>query len=1010
MKRCVNVTPTDGVPILAEADMLVVEGTLAGCVAAYNSARAGHKTVLAVTGCSVPHEIVTCRRPWVTKENLSCLPAPFKEAFESSIEHTLSDGMSLMNLTRASIAVEDLLMDAGVHLFYGMTPCGVAVAESRAVSSVIFGGKFGLQAVSAGRIVDATQTTVIPRLAGCSHDIHQETHIVARISAKVAVADGEHANKIDTPQGIQACPTAWPQEDAIEVADCSSLVGGRFQIYGTYAEFVLRLSVNPDDPIDQAHLSVEARKQLVDIGCQATAAREAEGKPPLYIHRYSGALLCDPLVRVNACPPNVQLLGPSDDVDPYESVKAVAAIDTSPSANRAKPAQVKVVTQPCEAESTGLQLCFGDKTQSDHKIALDAISIPVIADADVIVAGGGTSGVPAALAAAQAGARVVLIEQHADVGGTQTVGGVGNYWFGRETPFQLACDEQYSVWSDRSGMAREIAMLKCLTDAGVTVLAPSTLLGVVRDGDHLTGVAIATENGIAVVAGKTVIDATGDADIAAWAGVPYEFGNGRDAWTIWASFANFNVEKRTASRQYESSADVSDPQDFVRTIVRGRRRQGMWSRFAHDMPQLYVAPRETRRIHGRARITYGGILAGETFPDVMTVCDSNFDIKGVASSDLIYCGVMWGWKAHIRYLAAIPFRAIQPANIDNLMIVGRSYCASHDAQSLARMQRDMTSLGAGAGIAAARSVKQSIPIADLDVQSLQQEWVSLGTLLPEDRQKYGAQSEAYGETDAKQDIDQLFEDGEVSAHHLARLASSKVSIQPLRSTFEQTDEQTFKTYAARLLCYLGDDTGVDYLIEQIEQQTKDGLPIAPARTLALPPEHGWAPEPAYSLYAIGLVDRGNDLIDLLEKIAMAVEDSAEAFDKKDASPFEYIRTICAVADRNPSAEMIRPLEVLYQKSSIRNLAMPVGGDTRQILEPSFERRAYCELCVARAMARCGDARGYDLLIQYANDVRRPLARSAADELCDLTGETDWQKAIARRTNGYACKPYTSRID
>ena len=581
----------------------------------------------------------------------------------------------------------------------------------------------------------------------------------------------------------------------------------------------------------------------------------------------------------------------------------------------------------------------------------------------------------------------------------------------RENARQLACDREYEDCSSHTGMAREIGMMQSLVNAGVTVLAPAALTGVVGDGERVAGVTIATERGLALVTGEIVIDATGDADIAAWAGVPYEFGNGRDAWTIWSSFANFNAMKRTASRQYDSSTDVSDTGDFRRGIVMGRRRQGMWRKYTHDMPQLYFAARETRRIQTAKMVTYGGILAGETFPDVVAVCESNFDIKGIATSDLLNSGVVWSWETHTCYLAAIPFRAILPESVANLLVVGRSYGASHDAQSLARMQRDMISLGAAAGIAAAQSVQTATSLRDLDVAALQDEWVRRGTLRPEDRTQFGREPAAYGESEARQDAEALVA-GDISVRRLARLASSPVSVEPLRAAFGRADDPEAKTHLARVLGILGDSSGVRYLVE-IVQQLRDGLPQPRTLTLREPPEHGWAPEPAYSLYAIGLAGEGGAAAEVMLDLARAIGDDAASFGGRETSPFEYLRAICAVAERCPDKDMIPILEELYAKRCIRDLAIAGDADPRIAVDPMLERRAYCELCLGRALARCGDRRGYDILISYVNDIRVPLARSAASELTDLLGPVsgpgpeDWHGRCARAE--IAPRPYTRRL-
>jgi len=983
------------IPILAEADTVVVGGTLAACVAACERAARGQSVVLATGGCSVPEEFVVCRRPWIRPGDLAALPEPFRRAFAGAIEQPLEDGSSLLSLTRLSIAVEDLLLDASVCLYYGMVTCGVVTTAAGQVSSVIFGGKFGLQAIAAAEVVDVTSTAIVPRLAGCAHELSREPTVAVRLTAKVAVKDGSEA--IDVPEKKQAVPTTWPDGCSIDVPGVPALVDGRVILHGPYAEFVLRLPVGAGEAIDVPRLSVAARMHLAEIGEKIGIARRAEGKPPLYFHRYSGALLVDSVVRLHERPTNVDVV---QDAEPVSSNLS---------------AEVRLGGERPGGNSAVMRWLCGDPSRIERGRMLSvtgARRLPVHTHCDVIVAGGGTSGVPAALAAAREGARVVLIEQHADVGGTQTVGGVGNYWFGRETPFQLACDRAYETCSTRTGMTREIGMMQSLVEAGVTVLAPAVLIGVVCDGERAAGVTIATEQGIAFVAGEIVIDATGDADIAAWAGVPYEFGNDRDAWTIWGSFANFNAEKRTASRQYESSTDVTDAGDFRRGIAMGRRRQGMWRRQKHDMPQLYFAPRETRRIEAGAMVTYGGILAGETFPDVIAVCESNFDIKGIASSDLLNSGVVWSWETCTCYLAAIPFRAILPESIANLLVVGRSYCAAHDAQSLARMQRDMISLGGGAGIAATRAVQTQTSLRELDVAQLQEEWVRRGTLRAEDRDRFGRAPSAYSAADARRDADALLE-GDVSPLRLARLASSPVGAEPLRAAFSRVENLEAKRQIARLLCLLGDTSGVDYLVSEIGDQIGDGLPQPQALPLREPPEHGWAPEPVYSLYAIGLAGAGEAAIDVMLQVARALDDDAEQFASRESSPFEYIRAICAVADRNPGAEMIPVLEELLAKCCLRDMAISREADPRSTIDPMLERRAYCELCLGRGLARCGDRRGYDILISYIDDIRAPLARSAIAELTDLLGSVagagveDWRRRAAEV--GCAPRPYTRRL-
>ena len=270
--------------------------------------------------------------------------------------------------------------------------------------------------------------------------------------------------------------------------------------------------------------------------------------------------------------------------------------------------------------------------------------------------------------------------------------------------------------------------------------------------------------------------------------------------------------------------------------------------------------------------------------------------------------------------------------------------------------------------------------------------------------------------DAERDAQGLLSSRGRRPQRLARLMRSDVSIAPLRRAFDAAPNRSVKAKIARALCYLGDGGAVPFLLDVIAEQIEPGLPPPYRRTLAIPPEHGWAPEPAYSLYAIGLAGRGRDAAHLMEAIAGRIEDNAERFASKRDSEFEYFKAICAVAERNPGPEMMPPLEVLLGKSCLRGLAIPYDSDVRLTEDPVLERRAYLEVCLGRALARCADRRGYQVLLDYTDDIRGPLARSAAVELADLLGgplernRSGWKRLIDRQAGALSAKPFVGRIE
>lgn len=235
--------------------------------------------------------------------------------------------------------------------------------------------------------------------------------------------------------------------------------------------------------------------------------------------------------------------------------------------------------------------------------------LPLLWDVDVIVVGAGSAGATAAIAAAQNGAKTVLIERFGFLGGTSTQ--VLDTFYGFYTPGKVAYkvvggipDNVVSALKKRNAaferpntfgagtgitydpFALQVVWEELTQQAGVQLLYHTYCTDVIMDGQHVRGVVIDGKRGLMRITGKVVIDATGDADVCHQAGVPYERAGDIDpAQTLTTTFRMVNV-------------DVDRAEAFG--------KKAMWSRMAEAATSgEYVLPRREGSWH---RTTQQGVI------------------------------------------------------------------------------------------------------------------------------------------------------------------------------------------------------------------------------------------------------------------------------------------------------------------------------------------------------------------------------------------------------------------
>lgn len=625
---------------------------------------------------------------------------------------------------------------------------------------------------------------------------------------------------------------------------------------------------------------------------------------------------------------------------------------------------------------------------------------------DLVVAGGGTAGTMAALTAARKGLRVAVLEPNDALGGTGTVGGVSAYWFGTRYRDTAEIDELVKaftnererntlpgIWGGVDSWNPDVkatALLQLLLDAGVTVLFGHMAFGVWEENGKVAGIAAAGEEGVSFLRAPYLFDATGDGDLAVFAGAACVYGNDHDAVTYWASLAQYPTAG-TYRNNFSAMMCLDDPLDHTRFVMTARGFGG--NLFDHG---ACGCVRESRHICGKTRLTLRDLVCHTHYPDTLYTCYSNYDPKGKVTADMVYCGALPPQtQIEIPLSALLPVRA-DGTELPGLYVLGKAISVSHDLFPSIRMQKDLMHQGAVMGNLAADCLhlgKRPENLTPAELRELLRDYSDDPLRAPQEGEIPPADCvRALCGGVRSHWVDADFTDCEMQFQpYLSLLCAPSEQVLPLvEAALKSACEEKARPWLLRLAVWHGGRKyGPELARMVLEQLGNSGLPPRRGATTCaqLLPDHGVMPEAVYDLDLLAYADPdccAEPFRVVCERLIHAQRD----YESITQGVFPYVESFAFVAERNGSPAILDEIEKLIDLPELQAAGTLPDEDLLK------ERFLLLRYLLFRALAANGRRKGYDGLAAYLTLPQQPLARSALITLRRLTG-TDFGVAAGQ---------------
>jgi len=862
-------------------------------------------------------------------------------------------------------ALDQALIQAQVPFLYSSLVTELLEDRHERTAGVVLANRSGRQAVIAKVIVDATERATVARLAGARFKVAAEKERVFErivIGGQARSVPGLTVRSRPTPLAI--ADRAGELHRVIEYQLRLPLESDGFAPLAAAEQLARDLTWTPA-AVDASEVlyrtpwdSIQAQRPHVGKWPGADQI-EVESFRPAQDDRIFVVGGCGDLPREAV----VELLRPIHlmAVGARIGRAAAAAAKTLP-----KPEAVRMASRTLQDARPGQVREISPSVNPRlpaRTVPAPAHSLPVLGEYDVVVVGGGTGGAPAGIGAGRWGAKTLVIEYLHALGGVGTAGLISSYYHGNRVGFTREIDRGVAAWeppdprTSGGGWNPELKSewyRRQLRQAGVDIWYGVLGAGAVVDQGQVRGVVVATPDGRGVVWARVVVDATGNADIAAAAGATCRYTDASDVAVQGAGLPPRELGARYTNTDY-TFVDDTDIVDVWRLFVTARQK----FKRAYDLGQL-VATRERRQIVGDLTLSPMDMVLGRTHPDTVVIARSNFDTHGFIVHPMFMLRPPHREDIDVR----VPYRCLLPRGLEGILVTGLGISAHRDAVPVIRMQPDVQNQGYAAGVAAAMIAQRRAGTRTLDVKALQRHLVEIGNL----------------PASVLTEVDPFPLPAAKIAEAVARLAHDyegleTVLVEPetakplLRERLAQATSEASRLIYAHVLGMLGDSAGAETLVAAVATAEWD----KGWRYTGMG-QFGPCMSPLDS-FVIALGRSGDP------RALAPILDKTRALNER--SQFSHFRAVAMALEALGQAAAAPVLAELLAKPgltghAVTDLPTALQRNPGSGTDTTTRNQALSELVLARALYRCGDHQGLGerILREYARDLHGLFSRHA----------------------------------